>query len=187
MRALRVILTLWLTIVVFGIASDYRLSKEVVGTYLIVLGLGFLSTLVHELGHAALGWKLDYKIRRIGVLPFEFDLDRRRFAMARSSSKQDIAGYVVAELPVRTSAGKRALFALGGPLAEASLALVLWAGLSVQRTAPGDVISGLMSMLAVMAFGSSLLNLLPIGGSDGALVLKCLMASGRSGKSQGGA
>lgn len=208
MRFLLILLNGWLTIGLFSLADDYNLSREVLGKWFIAIGLGFISTLVHEVGHAVAAWRVGYKVQRIAVLPIEFDLIHRRLTWA-SVPGSDVAGYVkVAPLP---GAKRRDAiwFVLGGPLAEALLATVLFASLALSmpstsmpssraveiaaavdfRSSSNDhaaglpvetvvrqrletqrrweVLRGLATMLAVFAMGSALINLLPIGGSDG--------------------
>lgn len=223
MRIVRILLTLWLTIVVFSIADEYQLSREAIGKYLIVLGLGFVSTVVHELGHAMAAWKVGFQVKRIAALPFQFDVTKRKFGLAKSRPSQDIAGYVVAVIPEWSNAKQRAVFALGGPAAEAIMGTLLLAGMSgmsliqlpldsciiaqvppdsqlsygsnsgqsnVSRLPSDSVIAeqmepaiqqiecakrahmweGLLKMLAILSLSSAVLNLIPIGGSDGAML-----------------
>lgn len=210
MRAILLFLSLWLTLVVFGIADQFNISREPIGIYLIVLGLGFLSTTVHELGHAIAAWKLGFRVHKIAVLPFEYDFASRRLRSANLPRSSDLAGYVVASISNRDSPGKLALFAFGGPFAELILAAALFTGISihsntavsnaeptptemsrkseadfgepyvnqtparamrhVQQKRRIEIFTGLAVMLQTWAFGSVLINLLPIGGSDGQVI-----------------
>lgn len=207
MRALLVLFNGALTIGLFSLADDYHLSREVFGKWFIVIALGFISTLVHEGGHAVAAWSVGFKVKRIAVLPIEFDMTRKRFRWASIPSKSDVAGYVEADVPMNADRGRMVIFALGGPLAEAALAAVLFATLTlaaptresgsigpvtvtaerasssqlslpsdrdVQRVLGGmidrrreEILFGLVAVLATFAAGSALINLLPIGGSDG--------------------
>lgn len=207
MRVVLVLLNAWLTIGLFSLADNYNLSREMFGKWFIVIALGFISTLVHESGHAVAACRVGFKVKRIAVLPIEFDMARKRFGWASLPSKSDVAGYVQADVPVDADRRSAVIFALGGPLAEVALAVALFAALTLAGTsrdmhsaAPATVVAerasasqaglrsraelqsviegmidrrreeilrGLATMLATFAAGSALINLLPIGGSDG--------------------
>jgi membrane-associated protease RseP (regulator of RpoE activity) len=177
------------------------------GKWFIVIALGFISTVVHEGGHAVAAWQVGFKVKRIAVLPIEFDMARKRFGWASLPSKSDIVGYVQADVPINAGRRSAVIFALGGPLAEAALAVGLFAAITLAGTLgdshgigsamvfaerasasqaglPSDaelqsgidgmigrrheeILRGLATMLATFAAGSALINLLPIGGSDG--------------------
>jgi hypothetical protein len=132
---------------------------------------------------------------------------RKRFGWASLPSKSDIVGYVQADVPINAGRRSAVIFALGGPLAEAALAVGLFAAITLAGTLgdshgigsamvfaerasasqaglPSDaelqsgidgmigrrheeILRGLATMLATFAAGSALINLLPIGGSDG--------------------
>lgn len=137
MRLLFVLLNMWLFVGLFTLADEYHLSREMFGKWFIVLGLGFLSTLVHEGGHAFAAWRIGYKVRRIAVLPLEFDLAKRRFGWA-SVPRSDLAGYVSA-VPRPNATRRDAIwFVIGGPLAEAMLGAILFALLAISTPSPSS-------------------------------------------------
>ncbi len=221
MRWVLGLLSLWMTIVVYGIASEYDLPGQFPIVYLIVLCLMFLSTFVHEAGHAFAARKLGYRIHRFAAMPFEYDLTKRRFGWARVPRKSDVAGYVIVSYPGKEPPQKKALLAFAGPAAEfilaglifGSLALaaipsaepaqevpvVVVAGTPPREAAPAmlpqsfedsadrffreqraerraEIVTGLANMLAALALGGGLINLLPFGGSDGQAIFRSIRA-----------
>lgn len=134
MRVVLVLFNVWLTIGLFSLADDYNLSREMFGKWFIVIALGFISTVVHEGGHAVAAWQVGFKVKRIAVLPIEFDMARKRFGWASLPSKSDIAGYVQADVPINAGRRSAVIFALGGPLAEAALAVGLFAAITLAGT-----------------------------------------------------
>ncbi|MGN6357677.1 MAG: site-2 protease family protein [Novosphingobium sp.] len=115
--------------IAYEATDQYRLFSDPLGSILLVVLLGFLSTVVHEFGHAWASWKLGYRVHRIAVFPIEFDLERGRFVKARIPDSSDIAGYVVADAP--ENARHTAMVALAGPALEAIVAIAIFLAASI--------------------------------------------------------
>jgi hypothetical protein len=218
-RWLLVLLSLWLYLVCASLARDAGFRNGL-GIYLVTLILVFVSTLVHEGGHAIMARLMGWRILQFAVIPFEFDTVRNRLRFAKVPRDSDISGYVKVAIPGSSRPVQRLLLALGGPLAEGLLAMSLF-GLMILSGPPirenvvvgstpamvqvgrlpddasvklelSDVmpkiarseaafqrarlISGLAEMIAILASGSVVINLLPLGGSDGSAALVELRA-----------
>lgn len=186
--------------------------------FLAVLGLSFLVTLFHELGHAFAAWSQRGTILEISVFGLTYAPVGRRFSLQALPRGGDLAGFVRFLPPAEDWTRRQYGFvAAAGPLADAVLAL-LALGASMWLTAPESSIrapvaaivasdemqprpvkirsnlpsteehkrilaeealrerwgdfAALPSMLMVVAFISSLGNLLPYRDSDGAQMLK---------------
>lgn len=207
--ALLVTLMLWAGLMEYGaaIAAGDRL--------LLIVGLSFFGTLVHELGHAAAIWWTGGTVRQICVFGLAYAPGERRFALAGLSGQGDVAGFVRGKPPERGWTRRElALVMAGGPLFDIALGLVALAATAAITISYADLVpaspvpevragvpapaapamlpsaenlerilaqqdrdrrigwaADATSMLALLAFGSAILNLLPRKGSDGAQLL----------------
>lgn len=216
MSILRVILVLML---LGGLHEYAPPSWGAYGVLVAFLGLSFLVTLIHELGHALAVWLQRGTVIEISIFGLTYAPTIRRFALKALPNDGDLAGYV-SFLPPEEDWTRRqyGIVTAAGPLADAVLALLALAT-SVWLAAPDPSIrapvaavahdgspsiptrarsnlpsteeherivaeeavrrrweplgslEALAPMLMVVAFTSSLGNLLPYSGSDGAKLL----------------
>lgn len=89
--------------------------------------LGFVVTLVHELGHFAAARQVGAEVRRVVVMPFAYDLRKRRFEMEPPSRTGEVGGYVAYRIDRVDARRKHMLVAVAGPAANLLLAIVLFA------------------------------------------------------------
>jgi Zn-dependent protease len=139
------------------------------------LMLTFVSTLIHELAHAAAAGWLGADINKIVVLPFEFSLGQRRLRLVGRAGKGDLGGYVAYKLDRIAPRRKHAIIAVSGPVANLVTGLAAgWMAQSVSianaAISAGDYrlsAAPLAMAFAMLSVGMGIGNLIPFDQSDG--------------------
>lgn len=179
MRALAILIFLVTAFGVVGVLADYfpgdaglipRLAIDAI--------LAFVAVLVHELGHAAMAWRLGADIRSIVVLPFELRLRPRELRTKWRAGTGDLGGYVAYTLDRIDARRKHMLIAAAGPAANWLLALA--AGLAAGQLGLTTLAGTLLGALALLSAGMGLANLVPFKGSDGQQILQGLSVGRRT-------
>lgn len=171
MRLLATALFLLTGLAVVGVlAEHFRGDGGFIARIGISALLSFLVVLVHELGHAAAVVRLGGRVSRIVVVPFEYQVQRRRLGMSKTSRGHEVGGYVAYTLDTIMARRKHKLIAAAGPAANILLAIVagIASGFAGTETLPGT----LAAALAVLSFGVALANLVPFKGSDGSVLFR---------------
>lgn len=113
----------------FGLSialDQLNIADNIFSALAVIALLGFAATLVHEAGHAWMAARLGAQVLRIVVMPFEYDLVRRRFGWATRHPSMEVGGYVLYRFDTDdTSRRETALIAGAGPAASVALAAVL--------------------------------------------------------------
>lgn len=134
--------------------------------------LSFLVTFFHELAHALAVWWQRGTVLAISVFGLTYVPRQRRLTFEPLPRGGDLGGFVRLRPPEGGwTRWQHAIVLAAGPLSDAIaalLALAASAALSMSASYPE---APLASMLMVVAFISSLGNLLPYRGSDGAGLL----------------
>lgn len=165
---------------VYGILGPVTPHQPPVLRYPIVLLLSFIATLVHELGHAAVAARMGATIERIKVLPFEYDVQRRKLGWSVKGDDEELGGYVAFTLDRIQVRWRMAMIALAGPAANLLLTLVLALGLwwfTPENPFQRGRIVPLATALAVISAAVALANLIPFRGSDGQVVWTAIRRS----------
>jgi len=135
-------------------------------------------TAVHELGHTLVAWGLGFRFVAINIGPLTIERDqwghrRVRFDWSRLTRAQGYAAAVPrTEEHIRSNA---MLMVFAGPFASLNAGLLFWL---VYRNLPGSsweaywVVPGIMAVLFAADF---IANLIPIGYSDGTMLLHLLL------------
>lgn len=215
------ILRMVLALMLLAGLHEYAPPSWGAGVFIAFLGLSFLVTLIHELGHALAVWLQRGTVIEISVFGLTYAPALRRFFLRALPNRGDLAGYV-SFLPPEEDWTRRqyGIVTAAGPLADATLALLalatsVWLAApdpsirppvsaviaydgppsiptkarsnlpsneeheriiaevrARKRWAPFKALEALAPMLMVVAFISSLGNLLPYRGSDGAKLLE---------------
>ncbi|MCJ2182271.1 hypothetical protein MTR62_06090 [Novosphingobium sp. 1949] len=171
-RGLRILFALSVFFAAGDAFDRAGLVHEGVAVPCVILAVQWLVTLVHELGHAGGAWASGSRVIRIAVLPFAFDLTTRPMSSARRPRGSDIAGYVVVRWHPQAQVRDAAVMFASGPLAELLLAGVLFAYAHLVAATPHahgwrEWSVALAAAGTTVASGGAVINLLPIGGSDG--------------------
>lgn len=171
MRLLATALFLLTAIAVTGVlAQHFPGDGGLIVRIGIDLVLSFLVVLVHELGHAAIAVRLGARVSRIVVIPFEYQVERRRLKLSKPTRQHEVGGFVAYRLDTIMARRKHKLIAAAGPVANILLALAA-AGMGVvagEETLPGS----LTTALAILSMGVGLANLVPFKGSDGSVLFR---------------
>ncbi|WP_343520387.1 site-2 protease family protein [Sphingomonas sp.] len=101
----------------------------------VVLLIGFVSVLFHELGHASAVTALGGRVHRIVVLPLMWDSATRRVALAPAIPGGEVGGYVSYTLDTINARRKRIWIALAGPAADAAVFLATLLALALLASA----------------------------------------------------
>jgi len=118
----RLILTLML---IGGIYEYAPPSWEGYGVLLAFLGLSFLVTMVHEIGHALAVWGQRGTVIEMSVLGLTYTPQTRRFAFKALPKGGDLGGYVAYRAPRKDWTRRQyGIVAAAGPFADAGLALI---------------------------------------------------------------
>ena len=155
----RVSLMFWLIMALLGYGIAHGVPGNTWVNLLVWVGCGFVSILVHELGHA---------------------LAYRLFGSWSAITLHGFGGYAEAPHPPR-SAGARMLVAAAGPAAGFALCGLAFAGLAVvgwkgEKVAVHAYLLNALFFLFVMNLFWNTLNLLPIMPLDGGRVCRELLA-----------
>ncbi len=138
-------------------AATTAATPSVVG--IAIVGYALVGASLHELGHVATAWFARIEVKAIGV---EFE----RFRAPRPY--------------VRTAAGgtgpQRALVALGGPLADAALAVTLASSSHGRET----FVARVAALLALVAMSVALRGSSPLLRGDGRMLVEALVADSSS-------
>lgn len=144
---------------------------------LALAALSFFVTFFHELGHAFAVWRQRGTVLAISVFGLTYAPMQRRLTFEPLPRGGDLAGFVRLRPPEYGWTRRQyAAVLAAGPLADAAIALLALIT-SAALAAPGSSSersiepAHFASMLMVVAFISSLGNLLPYRGSDGARLL----------------
>jgi Zn-dependent protease len=145
----------WITLVILGGVGGADSSAEIFNIVLFVLA-GFISVLVHELGHA---------------------LTARSFGAHSAITLQAFGGYA-AYSGVRLSRWQSFLVTAAGPVIQIVLGLVVFL---VIRSAPGISPHGgyFLKILMIISFVWAILNLLPVVPLDGGQMLNAALGPDR--------
>jgi hypothetical protein len=139
---------------------------------LALMALSFLVTFFHELAHALAVWWQRGSVLAISVFGLTYLPRQRRLTFEALPRGGDLGGFVRLRPPEGGwTRWQHAIVLAAGPFSDAIvslLALAASAALSIPASSPE---APLASMLMVVAFISSLGNLLPYRGSDGAGLL----------------
>lgn len=154
---------------------------------LALMVLSFFVTFFHEIGHAVAVWRQRGTVLAVSVFGLTYVPRKRRLSFEPLPRGGDLAGFVRLRPPeCGWTRRQYAVVLAAGPLADAATALLALT-ISVALAVPGSSFersidtTHFASMLMVVAFISSLGNLLPYRGSDGARLL-ALWRTGRAGK-----
>jgi tetratricopeptide (TPR) repeat protein len=170
-----------------GIFQFYGLAS--IGTYAVKLGMpdwnphelwivsllvfNFVYVAIHEMGHAAMAWALHERIREIAVGPLIFsrvnNRNRIRFDWKRILS----SGGHMASIPLARNSPRlnRILVIAAGPFASLLTGVAM---LVVFFALPGTAYAAywwVPGWLSVVSLSSGVLNLIPVGYSDGSMLL----------------
>lgn len=86
-------------------------------TYPILLFLGFLVVLIHELGHAWVAYRVGARVMEIVVIPFHYNTTTRRISLS-TQYPREVGGFVSLYYGQEKVGDKRFWVALAGPLAN---------------------------------------------------------------------
>lgn len=154
-----------------GALDEGRFGEPGLTGFLLAAVLIFCIILIHELGHAAVAYRVGAEVRSIMVFPFQLDLRPLKFGMARAHKRGDVGGYVLFRLDSVDARREHILIATAGPVANlASAAIVVqllsWLGRG------GTAVGALATAFAILSGGIALANLIPFSGSDGMTILR---------------
>lgn len=144
----------WLTMVILGGASGADSAQEILEIALFVIA-GFISILVHELGHA---------------------LTARAFGASVHIVLQSFGGYA-AYSGLGRSRWRSFLITAAGPAIQIALAVLVW--FIGERLVLNDNLSYFVGTLALISFFWAILNLLPVVPLDGGQMLNSLLGPER--------
>jgi tetratricopeptide (TPR) repeat protein len=151
--------------------------------WLYVSVCSLVNTAVHELGHAAMAWGLHYQIRVISIGPFIF-ADKGEGFRFRIEWKRilDLGGYMgaVADSEHRLRVKEIAVIA-AGPATSFLLGQILLAVFALLPGTPWQASWELVALGTAIAFSSVVVNLVPVGYSDGGMLFH-LICNTRAGK-----
>jgi Zn-dependent protease len=150
----------------------------------VLLGLLFVATFAHELGHAAAVRWTGGQIKVFMVTPFRLQMKPRRLRLAMAGGRGDIGGYVTYTLDRIGARRGHAIIAAAGPVANILLAcgamlVAVAVDVSGQTWLVRRRYIALAEALAVVSMGMALLNLIPFKGSDGDQILHALSSRHR--------
>lgn len=146
----------WVTLVILGGALRADSSAEIFRIVLFVLA-GFVSILIHELGHA---------------------LSARAFGAESRITLQAFGGYA-AFSGVRLSRKQSFLVTAAGPAIQILLGLLVMASLRIMPEEMNHNGSYFLGILMVISFFWAILNLLPVVPLDGGQMLNALLGPER--------
>lgn len=162
----------WVILAITSVVAQGPLAQSawhpgMLGAYLIVLPVGFVAVLIHELAHAVAANAVGGRVGRIVAFPLEFVVSTRKLRFTRHWGRTDLGGYVTYTLDRIEAAKRHAVVAGAGPAANIVTGLLV--GGKVVAPPTGDMPPGaaLGAAFAVLSVGMGLANLLPFEGSDG--------------------
>jgi len=147
------------------------ITHEYLAGIMLILAVQFFQILVHETSHAITASRLGCRVRTLAAMPLSLDIATRQITLAKRPLRGDIGGYVIFGHSHHWSPAKLMVVAAAGPCADIVLGTVC---LLSQALLASGLAQELCRALASLAFGSALINLIPVRQSDGAQVLSGL-------------
>jgi Zn-dependent protease len=173
LRIVALILMLLTSIGVYGTLDALHARGGTLTSIVIVIMLGFVAILFHELAHAAAAHLAGARVHAIIAFPFRLRFRPRRLELIKRGAhhRGDLGGYVSYSLDRIDARRKHAIIAAAGPLANLALA-VLAGTMAPLFDHPGaPPLPIILFAFAMLSGGLGLANLIPYDGSDGDHIL----------------